>query len=210
MRNLKLAFVVVIMTLCGFSPGVVWPQQPAPSGSTTPAPANAAPSNPSPEKNSQKPVADTGKDKDAGKPAEPPAGTGGDVQILSDTMGVNFRPYVQRVIYSVRNRWLQLMPESARPPVMKSGTVIMEFSILKDGKVAGLKTAKSSGDIDLDRAPSSAIEKSAPFAPLPAEFAGQYLTLRAKFHYNLPNAPPDRVPYKQTAPPVTSAPPMNH
>jgi TonB family protein len=70
---------------------------------------------------------------------------------------------------------------------MKQGKVAIEFAILKDGKVAGMALAGSSGDVSLDRAAWGGITNSNPFPPLPAEFRGQYLALRFRFYYN-----PDR------------------
>jgi len=108
----------------------------------------------------------------------------GDVDIMSDTMGVDFGPYLQRVIYAVKMHWYNLIPESARPPIMKKGKLAIEFSILKDGRISGLRLVASSGDNALDRAARGGITDSVPFQPLPAQFNGQYLELRFKFYYN--------------------------
>jgi TonB family protein len=67
---------------------------------------------------------------------------------------------------------------------MKKGKVSIEFAILKDGKVAGMQLAGTSGDVALDRASWGGITASNPFPPLPNEFGGQYLTLRFHFLYN--------------------------
>jgi len=111
----------------------------------------------------------------------------GEVEALSDTMGVDFGPYLARVLHDVRQNWYILIPEVARAPLMKQGKVAIEFAILKDGKVAGMALTGSSGDVSLDRAAWGGITNSNPFPPLPAEFRGQYLALRFRFYYN-----PDR------------------
>ncbi len=54
-------------------------------------------------------------------------------------MGVDFGPYLQRVLHDVKQNWYTLIPEAARAPLMKKGKVSIEFAILKDGKVAGLQ-----------------------------------------------------------------------
>jgi hypothetical protein len=36
------------------------------------------------------------------------------IEILTDTMGVDFGPYKQRVLHDVRMNWYQLIPEQAR------------------------------------------------------------------------------------------------
>ena len=108
----------------------------------------------------------------------------GNLDVLSDTMGVDFGPYLQRVLHDVKQNWYTLIPEAARAPLMKKGKVSIEFAILKDGKVAGLQLEGSSGDVSLDRAAWGGITASNPFPPLPNEFGGQYLALRFHFYYN--------------------------
>jgi outer membrane biosynthesis protein TonB len=109
----------------------------------------------------------------------------GPVDILSDTMGVDFGPYLQRVVHDVRLNWYNLIPESARAPLMKKGKVSIEFAIKKDGTVAGMHYVDpTSGDVALDRAAYGGITASNPFPPLPSEFGGQYLLLRFTFYYN--------------------------
>ncbi len=110
-----------------------------------------------------------------------------DLDILSDTMGVDFAPYLSRVLYVVRMNWYNLIPEIARAPIMKRGKVSIEFVILKDGKVAGMRLVAPSGDGSLDNAAWGGITASNPFPQLPPEFRGQYLALRFHFYYN-----PDR------------------
>jgi TonB family protein len=106
------------------------------------------------------------------------------MDILSDTMGVDFGPYLSRVLHDVRQNWYGLIPEVARAPLMKRGKVSIEFAILKDGSVAGMHLTGPSGDVSLDRAAWGGITGSNPFPPLPGEFRGQYLALRFHFYYN--------------------------
>ena len=104
----------------------------------------------------------------------------GPAEVLSDTMGVDFGPYLQRVIEDVRQNWYLLIPPSAE---MKKGRLSIEFAITKDGKVAGERVTEGSGDTALDRAAWGGISASSPFPPLPSEFTGQYLALRFHFFY---------------------------
>ena len=108
----------------------------------------------------------------------------GPFDILSDTMGVDFGPYLARVLHDVKVNWYNLMPESAA--MGKKGKVSIVFAILKDGRVAGMRYEQggSSGDVALDRAAYGSITASDPFPPLPSEFGGQYLSLRFHFFYN--------------------------
>jgi len=109
-------------------------------------------------------------------------GTLGPMEVLTDTMGVDFGPYLSRVLHDVREHWYELIPESAG---MKRGKVVLEFAILKDGSVAGLKIVGTSGDVALDRPAYGSITGSNPFPPLPREFGGPYLGLRFSYFYNL-------------------------
>ncbi len=109
-------------------------------------------------------------------------GTLGPLEVLSDTMGFDFNPYLTRLLHDVKNTWYHLIPESAG---MKKGWVVIEFYIMKDGSVAGLKIVGSSGDPTLDRPAYGSITGSNPFEPLPSNFPGPYLELRFKYFYNL-------------------------
>lgn len=117
-------------------------------------------------------------------PGSPNTQVRSDIDIMSDTMGVDFGPYLQRVLQSVRSNWYNLIPEVARPPLLKRGTVAIEFVITKNGTVAGMRLADPSGDVSLDRAAWGGITASNPFPPLPGEFRGEYLALRFHFLYN--------------------------
>jgi TonB family protein len=118
-----------------------------------------------------------------GQPAAS-AKTMGNLEVLTDTQGVDFGPYLSKVLEAVRHNWYVLIPEEARRPQMKSGKLVIEFAILPDGKVAGMKLVAPSGDVALDRAAWGGITASVPFADLPAEFTGPYLALRFRFFYN--------------------------
>ncbi len=105
----------------------------------------------------------------------------GGLEVLSDTMGVDFGPYLQRVLHDVKQNWYNAIPESA---AMKHGSLVIQFAILKDGNIADMHLVTPSGDVPLDRAAWAGIQGSNPFPALPGEFAGQYLELRFKFFYN--------------------------
>lgn len=105
----------------------------------------------------------------------------GAFDVLSDTQGVDFGPYLQRILEDVRQNWYRLIPESAE---MKKGKLAIEFAITKDGKIADMRLVATSNDVALDRAAWGGITSSNPFPPLPSEFTGPYLALRFRFYYN--------------------------
>ena len=105
----------------------------------------------------------------------------GNAEILSDTMGWDYAPYLQRIVQDVRENWYHLIPESAE---MKKGKLAIHFHIMRDGHVEGLSVATTSGDVTLDRPAYGAITASDPFPPLPNEFPGTNLELVFRFYYN--------------------------
>jgi len=120
-------------------------------------------------------------------PLTPNTNAQGAVDILSDTLGVDFGPYLSRVLEEVRRNWYNLIPEEARSPLFKQGKLSIQFVINKNGSVEGMRLISPSGDVALDRAAWGGITASNPFPPLPREFNGPYLALRFRFYYN-----PDR------------------
>ncbi len=125
-----------------------------------------------------------------------PCGSGatGQAEVLTDTMGVDFGPYLTRITKIVRQSWYSLMPLEVYPPTKKQGKVSVEFVILKDGRVNGMKLNTGSGDgklnialgdVALDRAAWGGITAFKPFPPLPSQFPGHTLGLRFYFYYNL-------------------------
>ena len=109
----------------------------------------------------------------------------GGMQVLSDTRGVDFGPYLRRVIAVVRQNWYDVIPESAR--LGQKGICSVDFAIQVDGSVPGLDLSSSSGSEALDRAAEAGIHASTPFEPLPSEYlakGGRDLKLRFIFLYN--------------------------
>lgn len=121
---------------------------------------------------------------DYGSGIRPKVDTRGAMEILSDTRGVDFGPYLKRLRITVEDHWYPLIPEVALPPITKRGRVIIEFSIKKDGSIQGLRIVDGSGDSALDRAAYGALTNSNPLPRLPVEFSGDFLQIRAAFYYN--------------------------
>lgn len=103
--------------------------------------------------------------------------------ILSDTRGVDFGPYLARVVYNVRRNWYAVIPETAR--LGQKGRVGLVFEIVKDGSVPQIRLVASSGSDPLDRAAIASIRAANPFPPLPKEFTGEHLVLQFIYLYNL-------------------------
>ena len=137
-------------------------------------------------RNSARDAADSGASAAVGGGLNQHPGAAGGAEILSDTQGVDFGPYMQRVIHETYRTWDPLIPEEVNPPILKRGIVEIVFTILPNGRLAphAMMLTGRSGDVALDRAAWGAIQ-GADYPPLPREFHGPYLQLRFRFQYNV-------------------------
>lgn len=106
------------------------------------------------------------------------------LSMKSDPMGVDFKPYLIRVLATVRRNWQAIYPEAAR--LGTRGKVSVEFSIGTDGKIQKIVYSSQSGSRPLDEAAVAALSASNPLPSLPAEFKGQRIVLQFTFAYNMP------------------------
>ncbi len=113
-----------------------------------------------------------------------PGSPGSQLQLLSDPLGVDFKPYLIRVLASVKQHWMAVIPESVR--YGRRGSVAIQFSIARDGNVPKLVIASASGTDSLDKAAIAGISASVPFPPLPADYKGERIVLQFNFAYNMP------------------------
>jgi periplasmic protein TonB len=64
-------------------------------------------------------------------------------------------------------------------------TTVLNFQIEKSGQVTGLKVTESSGLAEVDQEALEAVQKSIPFAPLPANFPLQNLDITFSFNIHI-------------------------
>src|SRR5688572_23393301 len=104
-------------------------------------------------------------------------------QILSpNPKGIDFGPYLNRLLTRLRSNWYLVMPEIAR--LGQRGRVDIVFTVGRTGSVKDLQVVAQSGYDALDKGALSAIELSNPFQQLPAEYETD-LKLRIAFLYNM-------------------------
>ncbi len=117
------------------------------------------------------------------EPGQPPTAKEqlGGIDLLSDTGGVDFGPYLHSVLKIVKPNWYAVVPERGSRALPRE--VSIEFVILRNGKVKGMKLIRSSGDVPMDRAAWASIANSK-LPQLPGEYSGQYLALRFHFSYD--------------------------
>jgi outer membrane biosynthesis protein TonB len=86
-----------------------------------------------------------------GKPAE----------VLSDTQGVDFGPYLKSdVLPKVKKNWYSVIPPEAMPPLSRHGCVVIGFKIRKDGSLDEMRFLAGSGNVSLDRAAFGGVTSS--------------------------------------------------
>jgi TonB family protein len=102
--------------------------------------------------------------------------------ILSDTQGVDFRPYMKQALQMMGDRWPPSAP-AGEPHNAHTETVI-RFTISRDGDVSAMVLVESAHSIEVDRAAWAAIASVGKFPSLPAEFNGPNLVLRVSFGVN--------------------------
>lgn len=134
---------------------------------------------------SQSPGYNGGPAPEGGLAMHPGAGAGG-VQILSDTQGVDFSGWLRRWYFETEHTWDPLIPDEVNPPILKQGQVQIRFRVLPNGRLqeGSMVLEGRSGDVALDRAAWGALTGSN-YPPLPHDFHGPYLELRAIFMYNM-------------------------
>ena len=114
------------------------------------------------------------------------SGMGTGAEILSDTQGVDFGPYLRRILSDIKRTWIPQIPEEARPPLNKQGETLIRFTILPDGRIGAMNLDGSSQDSAIDRACWGGITGVGQFPPLPPNFHGPNLELRIDFLTNKP------------------------
>jgi TonB family protein len=113
-----------------------------------------------------------------------PGVQGSALELKSDPMGVDFRPYLAQILQTIRRNWYAVMPQSVK--LGRRGKVGLLFAITQSGSVSKVTWAGQSGVEALDRAAVAAISASNPFPPLPPEFKGERVVLQLNFAYNMP------------------------
>ena len=100
--------------------------------------------------------------------------------------GVDFNPWLRRWYFETEHTWDPLIPDEVNPPILKQGQCMIRFKVLPNGRImeGSMVLEGRSGDTALDRAAWGALTGSN-YPPLPREFHGPYLELRAVFMYNM-------------------------
>ena len=102
------------------------------------------------------------------------------LEVLTDTHGVDFGPYLRLVLSEVQRNWYAHIPDAAKG---KQGQLAIQCVISRNGHL-GVQLTTSALDSGLDYAAWAGVTSSAPFPPLPSAFDREFLVLRFHFYYN--------------------------
>lgn len=98
-----------------------------------------------------------------------------------NTYDWDFAPYMLAMKRAIENH---LFPPYAFTHMgMVSGTNMVRFTVMPNGRIRGLEILGSDAHFSLDRTSVRAIESSVPFLPLPRDFPKEYLEVTAHFSY---------------------------
>ena len=105
-------------------------------------------------------------------------GGGGGAPGIDALREPDFGPYMRELQRRIKLNW-------DPPKGNESKRVILLFKIAKDGRLLSCRVHKSSGLPSADQAALKAVELTAPFRPLPADFKGQSIDIQFTFDYNV-------------------------
>ena len=105
-------------------------------------------------------------------------GGGGGAPGIDALREPDFGPYMRELQRRIKLNW-------DPPKGNESKTVVLLFKIAKDGRLLSCKVNKSSGLPSADQAALKAVELTAPFRPLPADFKGQSIDIQFTFDYRV-------------------------
>jgi hypothetical protein len=103
--------------------------------------------------------------------------------ILSDTQGVDFGPYMRQALGMIRKLWISSLSELPNQPQTEA---IIRFTIGQDGTISAMQLDQGARLIEVDRAAWGSIVGVERFPSLPAGFNGPNLILRISFRVKPP------------------------
>jgi TonB family protein len=112
-----------------------------------------------------------------------PGKPGASLELLSNPLGADFKPYLIQVLAKVKLNWFNVWPQTAR--MGRQGRVVIQFAIDRHGNVPKLVIPSGSGTESLDRAAIAGISASQPFPQFPTGFTGEQIRLQLNFVYNM-------------------------
>ncbi len=105
-------------------------------------------------------------------------GGGGGAPGIDALREPDFGPYMRELQRRIKLNW-------DPPKGNESKTVVLLFKIARDGRLLSCRIHRGSGLPSADQAALKAVELTAPFRPLPADFKGQSIDIQFTFDYRV-------------------------
>ena len=105
-------------------------------------------------------------------------GGGGGAPGIDALREPDFGPYMRELQRRIKLNW-------DPPKGNESKTVVLLFKIARDGRLLSCRVHRGSGLPSADQAALKAVELTAPFRPLPADFKGQSIDIQFTFDYRV-------------------------
>lgn len=91
---------------------------------------------------------------------------------------VDMGAYYQQLQQRVRQQWIPGITQS-------SYQTVVYFVVSRSGQIRGLRVVRPSGSTAVDNAALGAIQRAAPFSPLPTGYSGNSVNIVFTFNINL-------------------------
>ena len=103
-------------------------------------------------------------------------------EILTDTRGVDFSPYIRQVLQLESTAWHKLLSQDTGVAPAGQGWTLIRLTIAADGTISAMHLDDSSHQPALDHAAWDSITSVGKLPPLPKDFNGPNLELRLRFN----------------------------
>ncbi|MEH2320221.1 energy transducer TonB family protein, partial [Nostoc sp.] len=98
--------------------------------------------------------------------------------IDASSQNIDITSYLKQLQQKVKQQWLPEVSQSSR-------RTVLYFTIKRSGQLSNLQLAQTSGFSVTDQAALKAIQRSAPFAPLPTGYTSNHINIQFTFNINI-------------------------
>jgi len=98
--------------------------------------------------------------------------------IDASSQNIDITSYLNQLQQRVKQQWLPEVSQSSR-------RTVLNFTINRSGQLSNLQLAQTSGFSLTDQAALNAIQRAAPFAPLPTEYTSNHIDIQFTFNINV-------------------------
>ncbi|MEH1934798.1 MAG: TonB family protein [Nostoc sp.] len=96
----------------------------------------------------------------------------------AQSQDIDITSYLNQLQQRVKQEWLPGVSESSR-------RTVLNFTLNRSGQISNLKIAQTSGFSVTDQAALNAIQRAAPFAPLPTGYSSNHIHIQFTFDINI-------------------------